>query len=63
MCLGQIGLQLQSPLGQGARFFAVIRCGLVCAQHPAFQLRVAREGESKVWIQLNGALIKLLALF
>src|SRR5437868_14680376 len=32
-------------------------------QDPAFQLRVARNGESKVWVQLNGALVELPALF
>ena len=35
----------------------------MCAHHPAFQLRIARERESEVWIQLDSALIKLLALF
>ena len=33
------------------------------AQHPAFQLRIARERQGEVWIQFDGALIKLLALF
>src|SRR4029077_14330457 len=30
---------------------------------PAFQLRIARDGESKHWIELNGSLVTLLALF
>src|SRR5207253_2049706 len=28
--------------------------------NPAFQLRIARDGESKHWIELNGSLVKLL---
>jgi hypothetical protein len=31
--------------------------------HPAFQLRIAREREREVWIQIDGTLIELLALF
>src|SRR4029077_11299059 len=30
---------------------------------PAFQLRIARDGESKRWIALNGSLVKLLPFF
>ena len=59
----QIGLQFKSLLGQTARFLAMFRCALVCPHQPAFQLRITCERESEVWIQLDGALIKLRALF
>src|SRR4029077_1258589 len=61
--LGKIGLQLQSPLGQGLSFFATFRRPFERMQNPAFQLRIARNGESKVWIEFDGALVKLLTLF
>ena len=59
----QIRLQLQGPVGQSARFFASPDGRFEIRIDPTFQLRVARNGERKFWIQLDGALVKLLALF
>src|SRR4029077_713139 len=61
--LGKIGLQLQSSLGQGLSFFATLRRPFERMQNPAFQLRVPRDGEGKVWIEFDGALVELLTLF
>ena len=59
----QVRLQLQSSLGQSARFFSTRSRGIERVHDPTFQFRVARDRESEVWIQFDSALIKLLALF
>ena len=63
MRLRQVGLQLQSALGEGARFFASSRRLVEGMQDPAFQLRVAGESERKAWVELQCAIVELLALF
>ncbi len=63
MCFGQVGLQLQSAFCKRARFLTSFGTAVECMHDPAFQLRVARNGEGKVWVQLDGARVKLLALF
>src|SRR5882762_9148247 len=63
MRLGQIRLQLQGSVGQGLSFFATFWGPFEDMQDPAFQLRIARNRESKVWIEFDGALVKLLTLF
>ena len=59
----QVRLQLQSSLGQSARFFSTRSRGIERVHDPTFQLRVARDREGEVWVQFDSALIKLLALF
>src|SRR5438445_785316 len=59
----EVWLQLQSTLGQSARFFATRRRGIECVNNPAFQLRVAGDCKREVWIQVESTLEKLLALF
>src|SRR5437660_11284798 len=63
MRLRQVRLQLQRALRQGARFFPVLRRPVERMQDPAFQLRVPSEGEREVRVELDCALVELLALF
>ncbi len=63
MCLGQARLQFQGAQSQLASLFTP-RGGVFAVVHnPAFQLRVAGHGQSKVGVQLNGALVQLFGLF
>ena len=63
MRLRQIGLQLQRPLCERPRFFAAFGGAFKNMDDPAFQLRVARNGEREHRIELDGPRVKLLALF
>src|ERR1700757_4179197 len=63
MRLRQIGLHLQGLLREGARFFAALGRSLEKMNDPAFQQRIACDGKRKRWVELNGSLVKLLALF
>src|SRR2546428_13453410 len=62
MRLGQARLQFQSPLGEGARFFSALGRSVERVQDPAFQLRVPREGEREFRVELDCAIVELLAL-
>src|SRR5205823_5836213 len=63
MRLRQVRLQTQRLLRERARFFAALDGAFESMDDPAFQLRIARNGESKHWIELDGPRVKLLALF
>ena len=54
---------MQGLLGESARFLAPFPSGIDSVREPTFQLRVARKSERKFRVQLDGAGIKLLALF
>src|SRR5438552_12144279 len=63
MRLWKVGLQLQSAFGESARFFAALPRGIEGVHDPTLQQRVARDGQRKIRVKLNSALVELLALF
>ena len=51
------------PARPECALFPALRCPVERVKDPAFQLRVPREGEREFRVELDGPLVKLLALF
>src|SRR6266699_868100 len=61
--LPEVRLESQSAFGKSTRFFAALRRAVEIVHDPTLQQRGARQGDRKIRVKLNGAIVKLLTLF